>query len=156
MDKLDIRLARPDDRQVLIELQLRASMAGEDDEVRQQLIDDPDIIDLDPEMIARNEVFVAELGTRLVGFAAIIAHEGNDAELEGIFVEPAEWRKGIGTALLHQIEREAVAWGASRLHVVASVRAGEFYKHAGFEIVGETKTQLGPIACLMVKPVTQR
>ena len=153
MSDLDIRLARPDDRRDLIELQRRASLAIEGEEVRQQLLDDPDIIDLDPEMIARNEVFVAEADGRVVGFATIIAHDGNDAELEGIFVEPSEWRKGIGMALIHQIEREAKAWGANRLHVVANRRVEGFYKAAGFVVTGEARTQLGPIASLMVKPV---
>ena len=156
MTGLDIRLARPDDRHDLIELQRRASLAIEGEAVRQQLIDDPGIIDLDPEMIARNEVFVAEIAARIVGFATIIAHEGNDAELEGIFVEPAEWRKGIGSALLHQIEREAAAWGANRLHVIANPTAADFYRRAGFVVTGEKKTPLGPMAWLMAKPVTPR
>lgn len=153
MTAVDIRLARPDDRDELIELQRRASLAIEADEVRQQLLDDPGIIDLGPEMIARNEVFVAEIDGRTVGFATIIAHEGNDAELEGIFVEPSEWRKGVGLALMHQIDREAAAWGANRLHVIASRRVEGFYLRAGFVVTGEVKTQLGPIANLMVKPV---
>ena len=97
MSQLDIRLAHPDDRLNLIELQRRASLASETDEVRQMLIDDPGIIDLDEEMLANNEVFVAERGDRIVGFATIIAHDGNDAELEGLFVEPSEWRQGIAT-----------------------------------------------------------
>lgn len=155
MNDLDIRLARPDDRNELIELQRRASLAIESEEVRQQLIDDPGIIDLDPEMIARNEVFVAEIDGRVVGFATIIAHEGNDAELEGIFVEPSDWRKGIGLALIHQIDREAAAWNANRLHVIASSRVEGFYTRAGFVVTGEVKTQLGPIANLMVKPVSR-
>lgn len=156
MTQVDIRLARADDRRDLIELQRRASLAIEGEEVRAQLLADPDIIDLDPEMIARNEVFVAQLGGRIVGFATIIAHEGNDAELEGIFVEPSEWRKGVGLALMHQIDREAAAWGASGLHVIASRRVEGFYTRAGFVVTGEVKTELGPIANLMVKPVAAR
>ena len=148
---LDIRLARPDDRTDLIELQRRASLVWEDS--RQQLLDNPGIIDLDPEMIARNEVFVAELDGQMVGFAAIVAHEGNDAELDGIFVEPSSWRQGIGTALLLQIEREAAAWGASRLHVIANRNVEAFYNKAGFVAVGEHKTDLGIIGLVMVKPV---
>ena len=151
MNGLDIRLARPDDRGDLVELQRRASLS--DEEVRDYLIEHPEIIDLDPEMIARNEVFVAELGGRIVGFATIIAHEGNDAEVEGIFVEPSEWRKGIGIALIHQLEREAMAWGANRLHVVANRAARGFYERAGFTVIGEQATPLGPLALLMVKPV---
>lgn len=154
MTAVDIRLARPDDRRELVELQRRASLTW--DEVRDYFIEHPEIIDLDPEMIARNEVFVAEIGDRIVGFATIVAHEGNDAELEGIFVEPSEWRKGIGTALLHQIEREAAAWGANRLHVIANPTAEAFYSRAGFEVTGQKKMPLGPMALLMVKPVGPR
>lgn len=148
---IDIRLAHPDDRLNLIELQRRASLVWED--TRQKLLDDPGIIDLDEEMLANNEVFVAEIAGRIVGFATIVAHEGNDAELEGLFVEPALWRKGIGRALVQQVEREAMAWGASRLHVMANQNALGFYTAMGFSKIGERKTQLGPVGLLMAKPV---
>lgn len=158
MTELDIRLARADDRQDLIELLWRASLAW--DVVRQDLLDNPEVIDVDPEMIARNQVFVAERGGRIVGFATIVpresnngAGEGNDAELEGIFVEPADWRQGIGMALLHQIEREAQAWGANRLHVVASPNVEGFYNAAGFTRIGEQTMPFGPNGLVMVKPV---
>jgi GNAT superfamily N-acetyltransferase len=153
MNQVHIRLAHPDDRMNLIELQRRASLASETGEVRQMLIDDPSIIDLDEEMLANNEVFVAENGNRIVGFATIIAHEGNDAELEGLFVEPSEWRRGIATKLVHAIVREASAWGATRLHVMANQNVLGFYEATGFTKIGERKTQLGPIGILMVKPV---
>jgi N-acetylglutamate synthase-like GNAT family acetyltransferase len=154
MTTLDIRLARADDRQDLVELLWRASLAW--DAVRQDLLDNPEVIDVDPEMIARNQVFVAELGTRVVGFATIVPREGDDAELEGIFVEPAEWRKGIGNALLRQIEREAQAWGANRLHVVASPNVEGFYTAAGFSRTGEQKMPFGPNGLVMVKLVAPR
>jgi GNAT superfamily N-acetyltransferase len=151
MTKLRIRLAHPDDRLNLVELQRRASLTWDD--VREQLLERPELIDIDEEVLANNEVFVAEIGDRIVGFATIVAHDGNDAELEGLFVEPADWRKGIGTALVRQIEREAHAWGASRLHVIANRNVRGFYEASGFTTVGEQKTLLGPVALLMVKPV---
>ena len=158
MTDLDIRLARADDRQDLIELLWRASLAW--DVVRQDLLDNPEVIDVDPEMIARNQVFVAEWNGRIVGFATIIPREtndgegeGHDAELEGIFVEPSDWRKGIGIALLRQIEREAQAWGANRLHVVASPNVEGFYVAAGFTQAGEQQMPFGPNGVVMVKPV---
>lgn len=154
MKSLDIRLAHPEDRLNLIELQRRASLVYED--TRQQLLDNPEIIDLDEEMLANNEVFVAEIGDRIVGFATIVAHDGNDAEVEGLFVEPSEWRKGIGTALVHHLEREAAAWGASRLHVLANHNALGFYEALGFGVIGERKTELGPVGLLMAKPVISR
>lgn len=153
MSRIQIRLAHPDDRLNLIELQRRASLASETGEVRQMLIDDPGIIDLNEEMLANNEVFVAERGDRIVGFATIMAHEGNDAELEGLFVEPSEWRQGIATELVHAVLREAKAWGATRLHVMANPNVLGFYEATGFTKIGERKTQLGPIGILMVKPV---
>lgn len=151
MKGLAIRLAHPDDRLNLIEVQRRASLVWED--TRQQLLDDPDIIDLDEEMLANNEVFVAEVGERIVGFATMVAHDGNDAEIDGLFVEPDEWRKGIGKALVHHLEREAAAWGATRLHVLGNRNALGFYEALGFEIVGEKKTELGPIGLLLAKPL---
>ncbi len=161
MTNLDIRLARPDDRQDLIELLWRASLAW--DVVRQDLLDNPELIGVDPEMIARNQIFVAERAGRIVGFATIVPREnndgegeGNDAELEGIFVEPADWRRGIGMALLHQIEREAQAWGANRLHVVASPNVEGFYLAAGFTQTAEQQMPFGPNSLVMVKPVPPR
>jgi N-acetylglutamate synthase-like GNAT family acetyltransferase len=154
MKGLDVRLAHPDDRLNLIELQRRASLVYEDS--RQQLLDHPDAIDLDEEMLANNEVFVAEIDGHIVGFATIMAHEGDDAEIDGLFVEPSEWRKGIGTALVQQIEREAAAWGASRLHVLANRNALGFYEAMGFSAIGEKRTELGPTGVLMAKPVNRR
>ncbi len=150
---LDIRLAEPDDRPQLIEVMRRASLAGNGPEIVRQLLERPELIDIDEEMLANNEVFVAQHGDTIVGFATIIAHEGNDAELEGLFVDPAHWRQGIATALVHAIEREAHAWGASRLHVIANRNVLGFYQSVGFVEIGEQKTELGPVASLMVKPV---
>ena len=68
-------------------------------------------------------------------------------------VARTHWRRGVATALLSQIEREAIAWGATRLHVLAGQMALGFYRARGFEKLGEQKTQFGPIAFLMAKPV---
>jgi N-acetylglutamate synthase-like GNAT family acetyltransferase len=150
---LDIRLAQPDDRLKLIELQRRASLMWDD--VREELLARPELIDnsLPAEMIANNQVFVAQSSKDIVGFATIVTHEGNDAELEGLFVEPAEWRKGIGTALVQAVAREAQAWGANRLHVLANRNVRGFYEANGFESLDEQKTLLGPMALVMAKPV---
>jgi GNAT superfamily N-acetyltransferase len=154
--KLDIRLAHPDDRPNLIELQRRASLVGETGDVLQQLLDDPSLIDIDEELLANNEVIVAEIGATIVGFASFIAQDGQDAELDGMFVEPSHWRQGIGRALIEAVDRELVAWGATRLRVVANPNALAFYKAVGFSIIGEEKTPLGPVAPVMAKPVVGR
>jgi GNAT superfamily N-acetyltransferase len=156
MSRLAIRLAHPDDRLNLIELQRRASLAGETGDVLRQLLEDPGLIDIDEELLANNEVIVAEIGDRIVGFASFIAQDGNDAELDGLFVEPSHWRQGIGRALIEAVERELVAWQATRLRVVANPNALAFYTALGFEIVGEEKTPLGPLAPVMARTITGR
>lgn len=148
---VDIRLARADDRQDLVALLWRSALSWE--AVRQDLLDNPELVDVDPELIARNQVFVAAEGGRILGFATIVPHEGDDAELDGIFVEPSAWRRGIGTALLRQIEREARAWGANRLHVTAGANAEGFYAANGFTRTGEQRMTFGPNGLVMVKPV---
>jgi len=153
MSALDIRLARPDDRPALIELKRRAALAANPEPVRRQLRERPELIDLDPDSIAANAVFVAERGGKLLGFAAVATHDGDDAELADIFVEPAHWREGIGTALLGAILREAAAWGANRLHVLANAEALGFYERHGFVRLGEQRTPLGPMAVLMARPI---
>jgi GNAT superfamily N-acetyltransferase len=156
MSRLAIRLAHPDDRLNLIELQRRASLAGETGDVLRQLLEDPGLIDIDEELLANNEVIVAEIGDRIVGFASFIAQDGNDAELDGMFVEPSHWRQGIGRALIEAVERELVAWQATRLRVVANPNALAFYTALGFEIVGEERTPLGPLAPVMARTITGR
>jgi GNAT superfamily N-acetyltransferase len=153
MSGLDIRLARPDDRLKLIELQRRASLAAETGETLQKLLEQPELFDIDDELIAGNQVFVAHRQGHIVGFATVIADEGNDAELEGLFVEPTEWRRGVGRALVQQIEREAINWGATRLRVLANQKAVPFYEAVGFSAIGEQVTPLGPLASVMVRAV---
>jgi GNAT superfamily N-acetyltransferase len=153
MSALDIRLARPDDAPALVEIKRRASLAGNPEPVRRQLRERPELIAFDPDAIAANAVFVAARGDRLLGFAALATHEGDDAELTDIFVEPAHWREGIGTALLGAILREASAWGANRLHVLANAGALGFYTQHGFVRLGEERTPLGPMATRLARPV---
>ena len=98
-------------------------------------------------------MFVAEHGDRAIGFAVIVPHEGNDAELDGIFVDPQAWRHGVGTLLLQRIEREAAAWGATRLHVAVNPFATAFYVRNGFAATGTRKVLIGPPVTVMSKPV---
>ena len=156
MKSVEIRLAHPDDRLNLIELQRRASLVGETGDVLQRLLDEPELIDIDEELLANNEVIVAEIGTTIVGFASFIAQDGNDAELDGMFVEPSHWRQGIGRALIEAVERELVAWQATRLRVVANPNALAFYTALGFVVIGEEKTPLGLVAPVMAKTITGR
>jgi GNAT superfamily N-acetyltransferase len=133
-------LAKPEERLALEELQRRASLALE--EYREQLEAHPDAIELPIEQIERGEVIVAKIGDRLAGFAALLIHEAG-AELDGLFVEPELWRKGIGAALLDVAVHEARRQGLT-VTVIANPSARAFYESCGFTIEGEATTRFGP------------
>jgi N-acetylglutamate synthase-like GNAT family acetyltransferase len=137
---LQIRLARPEERDELEALQRRASLALGD--YRAQLEANPDAIELPLAQIERGEVVVAEVDGQIAGFAAVII-ENDHAELDGLFVEPDRWRRGIGTALIGAAVHEARNQGLT-LMVVANPTVRQFYERCGFAYEGEAQTRFGP------------
>jgi GNAT superfamily N-acetyltransferase len=61
-----------------------------------------------------------------------------------LFVEPAQWRRGIGRALVAEAERLAARDGAASLWVIANTSALDFYGACGFVTVGEVATRFRP------------
>ena len=131
-----IRPARIEEREGLEDLQRRASLANE--EHREVLLAHPDAVELPAEQIARGQVFVAEEGASRVGFAVLVG-----GELDGLFVEPEVWRRGIGRALVEEAIHEARRNGLS-LTVLANPAAVPFYEKCGFTAEGEEPTRFGP------------
>jgi len=135
-ETLTIRVARPEEREALEELQRRASVALPD--YREQLLAHPDAIHLPPAQVTNGQVLVAEVEGRVAGFAAVVG-----GELDGLFVEPDLWRRGFGKALVdaatHLARRKGLA-----LAVTASPAARDFYEHCGFSLEGEARTRFGP------------
>lgn len=137
---LSIRMARPEEREALEDLQRRASLAL--GEYNEQLEANPDAIELTLELIDRGEVIVAELDDRVAGFAAVLMND-DSAELDGLFVEPELWRQGIGAALVDVAVHEARRQGLAMM-VIASPTARGFYERCGFVVEGEATTRFGP------------
>ena len=102
------------------------------------------------QQISDGLVFVCEQESRILGFAIALQREDGDHEVDGLFVEPRLWRRGIGTLLLREAERRVLSTGAALLHVVANPRAEGFYRRHGFEIRGSHQTRFRP-ANLMAK-----
>src|SRR5262245_37736424 len=94
------RLALPAERRALEELQRRASLMWEED--RDALLANPDAIELPLEQITDGRTVVADNLGAVLGFAVVLKREDGDAELDGLFVEPAQWRHGVGRALVEQ------------------------------------------------------
>jgi GNAT superfamily N-acetyltransferase len=138
--ELNLRLARPEEREALEALQRRASLAL--GEYNEQLEAHPDAIELPEGQIERGEVIVAELGERIAGFAAVL-NDDYVAELDGLFVEPDLWRRGIGAALIDVAVHEARLSGLA-MTVIANPSARVFYEKCGFTVEGEAQTQFGP------------
>ena len=136
-----LRLARIEELGGLEDLQRRASLAL--DEYREALLAHPDAIALPPEQIERGEVLVAEIDGGIAGFAVILDDEGT-AELDGLFVEPGLWRRGIGSALVDEAVHRARSRGLSLMTVVANPTAKEFYERCGFTVEGTAETRFGP------------
>jgi len=131
-----IRRAVAEERESLEELQRRASLANEDD--REALLANPDAIELPAEQIERGEVFVADSDGHIAGFAALVG-----GELDGLFVEPALWGRGIGRLLVEAAVHEARRKGLSAT-VIANPAARTFYEKCGFVVESEAQTRFGP------------
>ena len=138
---MQLRLARIEELAELEDLQRRASLAL--DEYREALLAHPDAIALPAEQIQRGQVVVAEIDGRIAGFAVILDDEGT-AELDGLFVEPELWRRGIGSALVEEAIHGARDRGLSLMTVVANPGAREFYERCGFTVEGSAETRFGP------------
>ena len=136
------RLAVPAERRALEDLQRRASLVWEED--RDALLANPDAIELPLEQITDGRTIVAENVGELLGFAVVLRRDDGDAELDGLFVDPTQWRHGIGRELLEHAERIATSDGAASLWVTANPRALGFYGACGFVTVGEVATRFRP------------
>jgi GNAT superfamily N-acetyltransferase len=139
---LIIRPAIPAERRTLEALQWRASLGNEGD--RDALLRHPDAIDLPPEQIAAGRVFVLEQDGAIAGFAAILARDDGDTDLDALFVEPGMQRRGIGRKLLDHCAEQARSMGSRALHVVGNIHAKAFYLTCGFTLVGTFETRFGP------------
>jgi GNAT superfamily N-acetyltransferase len=133
-------MARPNERLDLEELQHRASCALP--EYREQLEASPEAIHLLLEQIERGDVVIAEGVDGVAGFAVIVV-SADSAELEGLFVEPGLWLRGVGSVLVEHAVHEARRAGLS-LTVIAAPGAREFYERCGFSVEGDAETRFGP------------
>ena len=93
---------------------------------------------LESEAWPQRVALVAESAGSLVGFAVAVLVAG-EGEIESIAVAPGWQRRGIGMALLRELQRVLAASGA--LAIVLEVResnraAASMYAQAGFHEVG--------------------
>jgi GNAT superfamily N-acetyltransferase len=75
------------------------------------------------------ETVAAVAGGRPIGFAQL---DPADARLRALFVDGDFQQRGVGTALVDEIERRARRRRLTRLHGAMSLNAVPFYLRAGF------------------------
>jgi GNAT superfamily N-acetyltransferase len=136
-----LRDAVPEERQALEALQRRAALTWEAD--RAFLLANPDVIELPLGHIQHGRVRVADAQGLALGFAVLLPRDG-DALLEGLFVEPDQWGRGIGRSLVADAKAKARALGLGALEVVANHKALGFYMRLGFAACGVAETPFGP------------
>lgn len=123
-------------------LQRRSSLAWE--EYRADLEAHPEAIEVPLYALEAGHVRVAEGTVRPLGFSVLLPGRDGVAELDGLFVDPAFFRRGIGRALIDDALARARDRGWTRIEVTANPNAIEFYLKQGFIDGGVVQTQFGP------------
>jgi N-acetylglutamate synthase-like GNAT family acetyltransferase len=82
---------------------------------------------------------VAEEINEIIGFTVLHIKK---SEVEAVYVSPKYIRRGIGSKLLAELEKNAKKLGLTSLHLFASLNAVDFYKHAGYQALEKTKYRL--------------
>ena len=78
---------------------------------------------------------VAETVDAVLGFAFMTL---TTSTIEGIFVAPLNHRRGVGAALLVELERRARESGLKRLCLNSTLNAEPFYRSSGYRVVERT------------------
>ena len=143
MDAYTVREAKPEDQRELTRLCVRATMhAGHDEAFIDRTM--PALTVTVP-LINANCVQVAEDGSKVVGVVVVTptALQGI-AQLYGLYVDPAHWKRGIGRVLFGAALARAKAIKAGALMITAEPSAEEFYKRMGAIRIGEQPFYFSP------------
>ncbi len=94
---------------------------------------------------------IAEIAGRAVGIGAAVFE---NFELRACYVAPDAGGKGVGSALVKEIERAARELRTPRLELDSSVTAESFYRILGYEVVERGEHVLGNgqrMACVKMR-----
>lgn len=84
------------------------------------------------QLLNKRQVFVAQAANKILGTASLDGHT-----VRSVFVAPDNQGQGVGRQLMAELERQALASGATHLTVPASITAEGFYAHLGFHTLRE-------------------
>jgi len=92
--------------------------------------------------IERAHCLLAEEHGTICGYVLTFI-DGEYAFLRDLFIEPAHFKRGLGSDLFRRAIDEAKARGAHRLTLHADPNARAFYEHFGMHCTGETPSIIG-------------
>jgi GNAT superfamily N-acetyltransferase len=141
MKALRLRFGRPAEREDLEALQRRAALVYP--AYRQSLLANPELIELPRWQLDDQRVRVAEVDGVALGFGTVLPRDGAACELDALFVEPSQWKRGIGRALMEDAFALARQSGAETMEVVANPYAEGFYARMWFVRTGTVTMALG-------------
>ncbi|MBE9118428.1 GNAT family N-acetyltransferase [Lusitaniella coriacea LEGE 07157] len=95
-------------------------------------------------------IFVAEINNEIVGFAALLQALSS---IGAAYVDPNFTRRGIGTKLLAEVEREAMLHNIQILGVMSSLTARPFYEANGYDAIAESSIRVRgvQVPCIALK-----
>ncbi|MCP3394549.1 GNAT family N-acetyltransferase [Bradyrhizobium sp. CCGB12] len=144
MDDYSVRKAKPEEQRELTRLAVRATMhAGHDEAFIDRTI--PALAVTVP-MISGNWVEVAQDSSSKVVGVVWVTPTGLQgiALLQGLYVEPALWRRGIGRVLFGAAATRATEFKAGAILINAEPSAEGFYKRMGATRIGEAPFYFSP------------
>ncbi|GBQ82148.1 acetyltransferase [Gluconacetobacter johannae DSM 13595] len=109
-------------------------------------------LEISPDDILSSLVYVAENDGSVVGVARLTV-DGETAELEKLFVDPAFLNLGVGRGLFAWAVAAARTHGARTMHIESDPGAAAFYRRMGAQDAGKVASGSIPgrfIPCLKV------
>ena len=140
---ITLRPARVDEAEALSGLTRRSKQShGYSDEFMARFMSVGDMV-ITPESISRNPVMVAEIDSRVAGFAHLKPLDQTDAVcLEDLFIEPDAQGQGVGRVLFEWALSTAAERGYDWLEWESDPNAAGFYEKMGGKQIGKSKSTI--------------
>jgi GNAT superfamily N-acetyltransferase len=96
---------------------------------------------LTSDFIDKNHVFVFESGGEIRGFYALCVND-SQAELEHMWVRPADIGAGVGKELFLDAMERAAKLNVDEIQLTADPNAAGFYTRMGAQEIGEARSEI--------------
>lgn len=135
-----IRLARPDEARQITTLAVRskAHWGYSADQMKVFAAE----LTLTRDLVEARDTHVLESDGGVIGYYTLLPHSDASIELEHLFVEPSQLRRGFGSRLFRHATERAASRGYTRLVIQSDPFAEGFYRVHGAELVLHRPTSI--------------